>query len=334
MADQRSRVAEYVRAILLNEGRTADDLESLIVENESSIPPTDAPGTLVASDVDVVRKVERGEALTEQEQIRLEAVVLPDLRPAFDIDTDSFAPLPEHWRRLNDHKPALSTLIKGVGRVDLVGHPSLTIAGTACVAAPDLLMTNRHVAEHFAEASGAQLQFKPGMSASVDLKHEVGNASSIVLHVVAPAEILHSWDVALLRVAGLPNGIAPLPFAGGAPSVVDGRLAAVVGYPLMDDSSNILDQIRIFRGVFFKKRLMPGTLRGFRSVDSFGLQVSALTHDCTTLGGNSGSPLIDVESEVIAGIHFAGKFLDMNFAVPSWELAKDVRFKNAGVTFV
>lgn len=325
---------EYVRGILQNDRRIAEDLESRIVQNESTLPTEPDPTSLTAADVEAVRKVERGEALSEQEQIRLEAVVLPDLRPAFDIEADSFPPLPENWSRLNDRKSTLTPLIKGVGRVDLTGHPSLTIAGTASVVASDLLMTNRHVAEHFADASGAELRFKPGMSASIDLKQEVGNTSSIVLQVVAPAVILHTWDIALLRVTGFPTGVTPLPFSADAPAAVDGRLAAVVGYPLMDDSSSILDQIRIFRGVFFKKRLMPGTLRGFRTIESFGTPVSALMHDCTTLGGNSGSPVLDVESGAVAGIHFAGKFLDMNFAVPSWELARDARFSESGVKFV
>ena len=90
MAGQRSRVEEYVRGILRNDRRIADDLESRIVQNESTLPTEPEATALTAADVEAVRKVERGEALSEQEQIRLEAVVLPDLRPAFDIEADSF----------------------------------------------------------------------------------------------------------------------------------------------------------------------------------------------------------------------------------------------------
>jgi endonuclease G len=42
-----------------------------------------------------------------------------------------------------------------------------------------------------------------------------------------------------------------------------------------------------------------------------------LLHDCSTLGGNSGSVLIDLATGRAIGLHFAGRFLEANYAVPS-----------------
>ena len=67
---------------------------------------------------------------------------------------------------------------------------------------------------------------------------------------------------------------------------------------------------------------------------SFGKNVNALAHDCSTLGGNSGSTLIDVEAETVLGLHFEGYYLVANYAVPSWQLAANRRLRDEGVLFM
>ena len=42
-----------------------------------------------------------------------------------------------------------------------------------------------------------------------------------------------------------------------------------------------------------------------------------ITHDCSTLGGNSGSVLLDLQTGEAVGLHFAGLYLQDNFAVPA-----------------
>ena len=48
-----------------------------------------------------------------------------------------------------------------------------------------------------------------------------------------------------------------------------------------------------------------------------------MTHDASTLGGNSGSAIIDVDSGEVVALHFAGEYLKANYAVPMYELARD-----------
>lgn len=58
-----------------------------------------------------------------------------------------------------------------------------------------------------------------------------------------------------------------------------------------------------------------------------------MTHDSSTLGGNSGSAIIDVRTGEVIGLHFAGLYLRANYAVPTYELARDRRVAGLGVHF-
>ena len=65
----------------------------------------------------------------------------------------------------------------------------------------------------------------------------------------------------------------------------------------------------IFGKTYNKKRLAPG---GITSVEE-----ARILHSCTTLGGNSGSAVIDLDSGEALGLHFSGSFLATNYAVRS-----------------
>jgi len=64
---------------------------------------------------------------------------------------------------------------------------------------------------------------------------------------------------------------------------------------------------RIYGKVYNKKRLAPGSLTRLEEV--------LLWHNCTTLGGNSGSVVFDLNSGQAVGLHFSGSFLVTNYAV-------------------
>src|SRR5207253_3798948 len=86
-------------------------------------------------------------------------------------------------------------------------------------------------------------------------------------------------------------------------------------------------------GVYYGKRLQPGVVRARAKVQSFENQVNAMTHDASTLGGNSGSAIIDVESGEVVALHFAGEYLKANYAVPMYELARDSRVVERKLNF-
>jgi endonuclease G len=296
-----------------------------------------AGSRVIEQALDSWRRFRRGQALSEDDKIRIEAIILPNgLRPAFDITEDSFEELPDPWRSLNAHRPLLHSCIRAVGRVNVPGHARLQYAGTAFIVGDGLLLTNRHVADEFCQTGSTDLVFTPGISPSLDMRQEVGSGVSVVVKVSKPLLMVSDWDAALLRISEMPPNAKPLPLAGSPPPDSTGRLATVIGYPALDtqcSTEEILQQVQIFRAIFDKKRLQPGRLLGMLQTSSFGRKVNALAHDCTTLGGNSGSVLVDVDAEAILGLHFGGEYLVANYAVPSWELARNQRLRDEGVMF-
>ena len=56
-------------------------------------------------------------------------------------------------------------------------------------------------------------------------------------------------------------------------------------------------------------------------------------HDCSTLGGVSGSCVVDLDSNQVIGLHFAGLYMQYNEAVALWRLVDDPLLTDAGVNF-
>jgi endonuclease G len=116
------------------------------------------------------------------------------------------------------------------------------------------------------------------------------------------------WDMALILADGL-KSVPPLRLSAASPGDLREREIVVVGYPALDPRNRVDLQNRIFGGVFNIKRLQPGKLRDLAEIRSFDHAVSAVTHDSSTLGGNSGSAVIDVETGALVALHFAGRYL-------------------------
>jgi len=134
-------------------------------------------------------------------------------------------------------------------------------------------------------------------------------------------------------VEGLPSDHVPLALSLKHTEDLLGEDVAVIGYPAFDPRNDANVQNTVFGGVYDIKRLQPGKIAERRSVASFGKNVLAATHDSSTLGGNSGSVVLSAKTGRVVGLHFAGVYLDANYAVPSAELARDGRVIDAGVNF-
>lgn len=289
-----------------------------------------------------VAKLGRREPLVAQERFALEAIVIPDKRPAVFIDGGTYTVSHQLWLHLNNEsaRTRLCATFPSIGRIELPGHPSLPYGGTGFVVGAKLLMTNRHVAEIFAAGIGRHIDFRAGLKAGIDFKQERGTLPSDVSRIdVRRVVMIHPfWDMALLEVEGFGDGHVPLELSVLAPEeyLADGKPpaeVAVVGYPAFDPRNDAGLQNAVFGGVFNVKRLQPGYLKPRARVESFDKNVNAATHDASTLGGNSGSAVIDILSGQVVALHFAGRYLEANYAVPTADLAKDARVVNAGVNF-
>lgn len=269
--------------------------------------------------------------LSPEEQFGLEAIVLLVGRPALLIQDGRFAAAPADWSVLEEHRAAIQQTIQSVGRVEVSGHPNLEWVGTGFLVARDVLMTNRHVAMEFTAPKGnGRWGIAPGIRASVDFREEHLGMQSSEVRIKGLIGIHGKYDMALFRLEAGGDLPEPLPLSSGPGPVeqLPGRQLYVVGYPAWDGRRNDPEPMqRLFANVYNVKRLQPGSFMRYLNGNNL------FTHDCSTLGGNSGSPVLDLDSHRIIGLHFGGSFQKFNNAVALWELQSDPLIQFAGLQF-
>jgi len=277
--------------------------------------------------------------LRPEEEIGVQALLAFTSRPVLLVQGDRFGEPPPVWADLDrTYRSDVETALRSVGRVEMTGHPTLPWAGTAWVAAPGIVVTNRHVVQCFAQQeNGTRWRIKDGMTARIDFGRELDMEpdEGRIFDVPGDAAILvHPvHDLALVPVAGKSrDGAAPLPpplaLAPDGGGIEEGRKVFVAGHPERDDRApERLLQYRLFQGIFGVKRLQPGQVMSVLS------DKGTVLHDCSTLGGNSGSPVVDLETNRVVGLHYAGFHRHANLAVALWQLAEDSLLRAAGVGF-
>jgi len=214
---------------------------------------------------------------------------------------------------------ATEKFLPSVGRVEFRNF-RMAWGGTGWVVATEgndrIVVTNRHVASLVARRAvdgrgvfmrdPAQIPF----GASLDFNEEFGStpAQAISFDVVSVPYIADTTgaDVAFLRITGQ-NLPSPIPIADSDAAIDD--IVALIGYPAYDDRNAEDPMARYFRDIFNVKRYAPGMV-------TQALQPGMpLRHDCTSLGGNSGSPLIRLSDRKVVGLHFSGLYGQFNAAV-------------------
>jgi hypothetical protein len=280
-----------------------------------------------------VRQGESAETLSPEESDGLEALVVMVGRPAIHIEEGRFAsPVPPGWEMLERHRSSIERVCRSVGRIDLQGHMFYPWAGTGFLVASDVVMTNRHVAKAFANvgADGAWV-FEPGVDAVIDYTESPDADPPLAMKVIDVIGVHDELDMALLRIAPDPGASGmmpePLALASEPPDPDKQRPVYTVGYPARDarNDSDVMQQI--FGDVYGVKRLQPGM-----SGEVFADQ-RIVRHDCSTLGGNSGSCVVDLLTGEVVGLHFRGFYMKYNEAVALGCLVEDPLLQAAGVRF-
>lgn len=310
------------------------------ITNASAVDPLKlsgpVPERLEKTVATTIEKIGNRAPLERAEQFALEAIIIPDKRPAIDVlENGGFTIEHTLWQHLAKGAAAanIRQAITAVGRIELPGHPSIPYGGTGFVVGKDLLMTNRHVAELFANGLGQRgLGFRSGQTSGIDFEQRVDGGSHFL--DVSEVVLIHPyWDMALLRVRDLPDSIEPLKLASSDESMTP-RDIVVIGYPAFDKRNNPGVQQQVFGGIYNVKRLMPGRLNGIgQAEDNWGKTVETGLHDSSTLGGASGSAVLDPHSGAVVALHWGGLYLKTNFGVPVFELARDRRLAEAGLAF-
>ncbi|WP_192180306.1 phospholipase D-like domain-containing protein [Mesorhizobium amorphae] len=218
----------------------------------------------------------------------------------------------------------IEPLMPLIGRIDVVNFPNgFPYVGTGWFLETDIVVTNRHVAELIARWDGRRYAFTPGtlrrpMQPTLHLGHEYDDLNQPEDPKFPVMEVLYiepengPHDVAFLRVDRRTDGQFP-----GRIEIADADLGqdcevCVIGYPAVAPRHIIPDQDlmnALYLGRYNIKRVAPGFM--------MRAEPTGARHDCTTLGGNSGSVVIDTATGKAGGLHFAGLYREANYAVPA-----------------
>jgi len=259
----------------------------------------------------------------------LEAIILQDLRPAYFIDDDKIIIDGDydHVDLIKSNQAMLEGVSKNVGRVDLLNHSTMEYVGTGWMIDTNIVVTNRHVAELFSQQNWlGQWEFKPGtfgrpLRVELDFIKQRNHDPSLI-RVARVTRILFlappgGPDIAFLEVQP-DDDLIPIELQTGP--IQSLQPVAAVGYPAWDGRRNDADLMNdIFGDVYGVKRFSPGLINGMTS------DRNSILTDYSSLGGNSGSAVLDLETGKAVGLHYAGVFRDTNYAVSADIVAAALR---------
>ncbi len=269
-------------------------------------------------------------------QSGLEAIILGELRPAWFIRDDKIVVAGDFDRlaEFESNRIALEAIAKTVGRVDLLNHATQAYVGTGWLVDKDIVVTNRHVAETFTRPAwpsgwdfatgtfGRPLRVEINTVQQLDTDPSLRRPMTVteVLYVAGQREP----DIAFLRVLPDP-AIDPIPLAATLPA--EKTAVAAIGYPASDATRNDPDLMRQIFGIDYDvKRFSPGLANDY--IEDGALMLT----DYTTLGGNSGSAVVALETGKAVGLHFAGLFGETNYAVSGDILAATLRSMKSSIS--
>jgi hypothetical protein len=203
------------------------------------------------------------------------------------------------------------------------------------VVCEDLVVTNRHVLQGLAGEDGGRWFFNGRPTVSFDSAGEPAHAIALEPEVIftGPDAIdpygvdFRRLDVAVLRMRPETDQRLPpaLELEDRADFIRSGRPIFAIGYPGKPQHGyepfGLL--VELFDFTFGVKRFAPGEIDdevGALSGDA--TPPHTMSYDCTTLGGNSGSPVFgfDDGGRVVLGVHFAGAKRVGNYAHPTFAI--------------
>lgn len=301
----------------------------------------------------VALRQDRWAVLSAEQTQALHAFVHLLARPALRVVDGAVPAIPQSWERLKTAHDSVIRKIRGVGRIDTStrGH-----VGTGWFVAENLLLTNRHVAAGLCgldpHRDPTWLDQLPGAVLTTNAQWdqdpsrrpvwdpaEVPSAASSAIGTITRIRGYHPLlDMALLDVAGIANSRdLVLRMHGAPPSSLERHDVYLAGYPGVDPPYGVSEQVAklLFSGATSSglKRVSPGQLVALVEDLPVAADKPCESHDSSTLGGSSGSPVIDFDNHRVVALHYQGKYGLANHAVPLWLVKDDPLFTDNGIVF-
>jgi V8-like Glu-specific endopeptidase len=193
-------------------------------------------------------------------------------------------------------KPFLYT----VGRIDLNSGKGV---GTGFLISESLLVTNKHVLDVLSYGTN---RLERGQ-AVVRFREEYNSRTEKPVDITEVVAVHPTLDMSLLRIEDKSFDDGRLPLTVETAEMKEGQAVVAIGYPFEDKVRNPLFISALFGDRFGVKRAAPGEI--------VGTATQSIFHDCSTLGGNSGSPILSMDKARVVGIHRDGFFMYRNEAV-------------------
>lgn len=264
-------------------------------------------------------------------------------RPSLRIVGNQLPEVPASWPALHTARLMVLDVAPSIGRIDTHARAA---TGTGWFAAPGLLLTNAHVV---AQLCGIKVHEHPEtwhakvldawedqnkIWAKQPAKRPVWESADVPGTAAEPARIprirqVHdTYDMALLEIEGLAEEPDPLTLSLTPPPDLNKQPVYVIGYPSLDGHSMDSALAKLLFGATLKgavKRVAPGYVREVHDADA--------RHDASTLGGSSGSPVIDLAEHRVHVLHALGSYGISNQGVALWKVKDEPFFADHGVRF-
>ena len=280
-----------------------------------------------------MQRLEQGAALSsidDKDSAALESVIRTRGRPALAIEGPRLEPIDDEkhpgsglWRTFVDDFEDNMMRVAGATAAVLVrdtlsGRPPV-VCGTAWLVGDGVMVTNRHVVlppdpprpAKRVDAEPTRATMKTGFGFMVDFALDDGPArdgKSIVTDIPFVSADGDAVDIAVLRIAAVPAGAAPLKVGVKAPA---SKMVYLFGHP--GAMPTVLDDVQaVFGTPNGRKRVCFGE----RMPDD-PAHAGDWIHDASTIGGFSGGCVLTFADTDVAALHYYGHPLIGNRAIPA-----------------
>lgn len=293
---------------------------------------------LVFAELTSVDRLARGYPLTDVHISALEAII--DESMPFLVIRDGDFTLPDGWQDLEPQRTHIRNTLMSVGRIGNAG--SKLYWGTGFLVARDVVMTNWHVVFGHVYPKNGKWEFYPHLNVEIDFRMEYQTRASFKTHCVQVIGRHSDYDLALLRVEKEITEIRPLTLSSSTPQDLQVLSIYLIGHPYVDSRLGASREVqrRLFlmdQTIGYKHLLLGYTepLMLYQPEPELAYpRKPYLCHTGSTLPGNSGSCVVDVQSHQVIGLHCAGdNIAKRNYAVPLWKLKEDKLFQEANIRF-
>lgn len=346
------------------------ELHQMVVENPATAFGQEEARTALNEADKALRRLQAegpDATLSPSEDIMLEAVVKTDgSRPSVPVQDGFIDPsnsmLGDWADDLAIDQAAVRRAIASTGRLIRGGDLSPdSVFGTSWVIGPGLIATAQHVLEDLYVLHDGQWVERFGGEITIDFHVEADRPARPAdrVRILGVEKASPDLIAGTLNLANLDAAILRMDLTGPAPPpplVMAKKIAPhgdprihVVGHParpfhtVPDDPSVPVEELTaltgrildlVFGDNFGVKRWSPGEFVINVGGIEADLHHRVMTHDASTLGGNSGSPVFDFYAtpDRVVGLHYAGRFREANYCHPTARIAD--HFGLPGVVFV